>query len=95
MNGWPFADAPNVAVLTVRDIVEGRAWIAHVSHDADDGTWQFHPAGPTPPDAADARVVSLRSLVERDPSLAAIADLPLGGRAWRASAQATWQRDVQ
>lgn len=39
---WPFADPWNVAVFTTRQIVRDGEPILHVSHDWDDGAWQFH-----------------------------------------------------
>lgn len=93
MTDWPFADPPDVAVFTTRAIVEEGAWIAHVSHDDEDGAWQFHGANPGSADMAEARIVSLRSLVERDPAVSDILDLRPGGRASRAAPGSPWVRD--
>ncbi len=87
---WPFVDPPDVAVFTTRAIVEDGAWIASVSHDADDGAWQFHDSGPGSADVAEARVVSLRHIVERDPTVRDVLDLPLGRRASRDAADSPW-----
>ena len=38
---WPFADPKNVAVITLKSITMGGSPILHVTHDADDGMWQF------------------------------------------------------
>ena len=38
---FPFDDAPNTAVITCCHILDHGAPILHVSHDADDGMWQF------------------------------------------------------
>ena len=38
---WPFDDPPNVAVVTTRDVTEDKVPILFVSHDRDDGAWQF------------------------------------------------------
>jgi hypothetical protein len=92
METWPFEDPPNVAVITVRAIIERRDWIAYVSHDSDDGGWQFHTSEPGPPREADAAVVALREIVRLDESVAELADLPLGWHAWRAAKNAPWQR---
>ncbi len=88
---WPFADPPNTAVFTSRKVMSSADWVQYVTHDADDGAWQFH--GPSSPTAEeDAVVVGLGSIVKRDPSLKELADLPLGWRAWRAAPSAPWQR---
>lgn len=87
---WPFDDPPNLATITTRSIMDGTEWIAMVSHDEDDGSWQFLPAGGF--DENDAMVVGLHHFVEKDPSVAELADLPLGWRAWRQTPDAPWQR---
>ena len=38
---WPFDDPKNVAVITLKAIAKGGNPILHVTHDADDGAWQF------------------------------------------------------
>ncbi len=88
--GWPFEDPPNLAVLTTRPIIEGTSWIAHVSHDEDDGGWQF--IGPEGPLEDQAMIVALRSIWERDRSVSELADLPLGWTAWRTAPEQPWQR---
>ena len=92
MTEWLFEDLPNVAVVTTRSIVRDGAWIAHVSHDPDDGSWQFHDSAPGEPLAEDAMVVALSSMVRRDGTLNELADLPKGWRAWRDGPTAPWQR---
>ncbi len=92
MTQWKFRDPPNVAVIANRRAVTGGDWIAHVSHDAEDGGWQFHTADPGPLNDADAIVVSLRNIVQLDESVEDLADLPLGWHAWRDSKAAPWQR---
>ena len=86
---FPFNDVENVATITCCHVMKEGKPILHVSHDADDGMWQFlcgeeHTT-------ADAMVVALRTVYETDPSVAAIANLPYGGKADRESADAPWQ----
>jgi len=87
---WPFQDEQNVAVITTRKIADGETQITYASHDEDDGGWQFHDGGSLSED--DAMVVSLRSIFDRDPSIAGIADLPLGWCASRKNAAEAWSR---
>ena len=88
---WPFTDdAPNVAVITTRGIIDGTDWIALASLDEEDGGGQF--IGSEGPREDQAMVVSLRSVFERDDSIGDLADLPLGWRAWRDGPDAPWQR---
>ena len=87
---WQFRDPPNVAVITSKKIVHDGDWIAYVTHDEDEGGWQFHNREPMSEE--DAAVVSLRSIFELDNSVGELADLPLGWHAWRERKDAQWQR---
>jgi hypothetical protein len=87
---WLFADAREVAVFTVRSIVERERPVLLVNHDSEDGGWQFLTGEAL--DMADARLVSLAEMVQLDPTLAAIADLPLGWEAARARVDDEWHR---
>jgi hypothetical protein len=92
MKLWPFEDPPNVAVIANRRIIAGSAWIAYVTHDEDDGGWQFHTDEPGSPTEEDALVVGLARIVALDERVAELADLPLGWCAWRIAKDAPWQR---
>lgn len=92
MSDWKFSDPPNVAVIVDRSIVSGEEWIAHVSHDADDGAWQLHTSKGAVANEADAMLISLRKATQLDPSIIELADLPLGWRAWRDAKDSTWHR---
>lgn len=92
MEEWKFADPPNVAVFVDRAVVTRGDWIAYVSHDDDDGGWQFHNSETGPVDEGDIMIVSLQNVVQRDESIQALADLPEGWHAWRTSKSSSWQR---
>ena len=87
---WPFDDPPNLAVITTRQVTELGIPILFVSHDADDGGWQFLTGEPSLEE--DARVVALRRIWTLDPSVGELADLPLGWQASRGTAVDTWRR---
>jgi hypothetical protein len=88
---WPFNDPPNVAVFTSARILNGDEWVYYVSHDADDGAWQLHPySGRTP--LEEVKVVSLRSMIDLEPRLVELANLPLGWCAWREERGGEWER---
>jgi hypothetical protein len=89
VDNWPFADKPNTASITTRQVLEG-APILLVTHDEDDGAWQFLCG--TTDNPADGRIVGLGEMYQRDASLGQLADLPEGWRAWRASGGQPWQR---
>ena len=74
---WPFHDPENTAVIVSTRILEGNDWVYYVTHDADDGVWQFHPyTGPT--QEKDAKVVSLKTMIEIEPRLTELADTSFG-----------------
>ena len=89
VDAWPFEDSRNTASITTRQVLDG-APVLLVTHDDDDGSWQFLCG--TTDDPADARVVGLGQMYSRDPSLGEVADLPEGWRAWRASSGGQWER---
>ena len=91
MKTWPFSDPPNVAVFTSKKIVDHGTWIQRVTHDSDDGAWQFHPYGGT--DESEALVVSLETITQIDPSIFLLANLPLGWSASRNTKEGQWKRE--
>jgi hypothetical protein len=83
----------NLAVLTTESIIHGGQPILFVTHDEDDGGWQFHDG--YEPKEEDAMVVSIRQILHLDPSLNELADLPLGWQAWREAPGDPWQREKE
>lgn len=88
--GWPFDDPPETAVITLGRIVRGESPLRLVTHDEDDGGWQFLDGEHVFEE--DAAVVSLGGMVRSDPSLRALADLPRGWYAWRPAPDGPWAR---
>ncbi len=85
---WPFDDPPNLAVVTVRSIIERGRPTLQVVHDAD-GEWQFLDGEDVTEE--DARVVSLHHAISRDASLRnLIMSLPTGWQAWRSGPDQPW-----
>ena len=78
---WPCEDPPGAAAHTTRQVLGRVAPIVRVTHDPDDGSWQFWDGRIT--SDRDNRVVSLEDVVRLDPTVAALADLPLGWTARR------------
>jgi len=87
---WPFTDARNTAVFTTRDIIEEGKPILLVTHDQDDGAWQFYTRETVP--ASEGKVVALDEIIFRDPSIVKLAKLPLGWSAMRDSTTSPWKR---
>ena len=86
---FPFDDAPNAATIICNHILEHDADILYVSHDEDDGMWQFLCGGAHGID--DARLISLEEVLALDNSVEKIADLPLGYTATRKNTAAKWK----
>jgi hypothetical protein len=93
MSEWLLDDQENIAAMTVRQIIQGSQPILLVSHDADDGTWQFLPGGPVR--MADGVLVRLQTLLRLDPSISELADLPLGWTAERSAVGQPWRRQPE
>lgn len=91
MRDWPFTDPPARLVITMRSVIEGREPMVYVTHDADDEGWQF--LGPSEPILEDAVCVSLQEVLDRDPTVAEVSDLPLGWQARRDNPSAEWIRE--
>jgi hypothetical protein len=63
--------------------------ILRVTHDADDGSWQFHYGGPV--SSKDAMIVALEEILELDSTVASLANLPLGYAATRKDRASAWR----
>ena len=86
---FPFADALDTAAIVCRHVLEEGAPVTYVSHDEDDGMWQFLCSGLH--ETADARLVSLYSVWKRDESVGLLCEMPPGFIAWRAGAEGEWR----
>ena len=64
--------------------------ILYVSHDEDDGGWQFL-CGAENHEDKDAMIVSLLNIVERDPSVNALYEMPEGVCAERSDQNGEWK----
>lgn len=85
---FPFYDAPNTATITCCHIIEHREPILYISHDKEDGMWQFL-CGKSH-EIEDARLVSLISIFELDNSVGILKDMPCGHYAERATQDDDW-----
>ncbi|QDV35487.1 hypothetical protein [Tautonia plasticadhaerens] len=87
---WPFPDPPGTEAITLDRILSGDSPLRLVSHDEEDGAWQFLDGEHVFEE--DAVVVALGEILQFDPGLAELADLPVGWSAWRATPGAAWRR---
>ena len=70
---FPFYDAPNTATITCCHILENGEPILYVSHDEDDGMWQFLCGKAHETD--EAKLVSLKSVFDLDNSVGILKDI--------------------
>ena len=80
-------------MFSLRSIVFDGEPILLVCHGEDDHGWQFLD-GSDNLKITDGVLATLGDMLQRDPSLAEVADLPLGWIAWRDAPGEPWQRDV-
>ncbi len=85
---FPFREAPDTAVITCCHVLAG-APILRVTHDAEDGMWQFLCGGEH--DASDARVIALKEAHALDASVGQLAKMPRGCAAQRSIKRGKWQ----
>ena len=88
---WPFDQAPNVAAICSRQVIELGYPILFVTHYDDDHSWSFLCAT-TDNYPDDGRVIGMGEALNLDPTLAAVADLPPGWSARRENKNAEWVR---
>ncbi len=88
LSDWKFKDPPHTGVYTTRRIMNREEPILYVSHDVKDGAWQFHGASESKVESAG--VICFHHLVDSDPSLKQLRDLPTGWCARRDSPEDPW-----
>jgi len=79
-----------LGVLTTKRVLNG-APILLVSHDADDGGWQFLCG--TTNDPSEGRIVHLSDILALDPTVNEVADLPEGWVSFRSNVGGVWRRE--
>ena len=86
---YHFSEAENTACFTCKQVMHDGADILYVTHDEDDGGWQFLSGDELTEE--DAMVVSMRNIVDRDPSVNALHDMPEGVGATRDKIDLAWK----
>jgi Domain of unknown function (DUF4262) len=87
---WKFPDPPHTGVFLSERVRNGTEPVTYVSHDVEDGAWQF--LGPSMSDGGGPVLSCFHHPVDRDPSLADLGDLPLGWCAERTAVGQPWLR---
>ena len=69
---WLFNDSPDVMVISTINIMNKVRPILYVSHDEDDGMWQFHDGYEVVEE--DGRIITLKEVTEMDSSIMELHD---------------------
>lgn len=85
---FPFYDASNTATIICGHVINDGKPILFVSHDEDDGIWQFLCGKIHETD--DAKLVSLKYVFDFDYSVGDLADMPCGYYATRETQKDNW-----
>lgn len=86
-----FKEQGNTMVITTKDILLGLKSILLVSHDFEDGMWEFLDNEKL--DENEACIVSLDEIIKLDDSLRVLHELPLGWIAYRNSINDLWNKE--
>lgn len=86
-----FEDTLNTAVFTTSFVVKDKHEITYVTHDAEDGAWQFFSNDDFDNYEDVAMLVSMEEIIKIDQSVLEIADMSLGYYASRESKIDSWE----
>jgi len=89
---WVFDQAPNVAAITTRQVIDEGFAILVAVHYKDDHSWAF--VCGTTSRTEDGRVIRMEEALKVDPTLALIAALPPGWWARRSAVGAPWTMEL-
>ena len=87
---WLFDQGPRIVAITSIHVTENGSDIVLVIHYKDDRSWSFQSGAPF--SQGDVRLVLMKRIVEIDPTVAEVADLPIGWAAKREKIGAQWRR---
>lgn len=87
---WLFDQGPNVAAITSTHITKEGKPILQVTHYGDDDSWGFQPGFEILTE--DGQVVAMKTIVDLDPTVQEIADLPPGWSADRTEVGGRWTK---
>ena len=86
---WKFPDPPHTGVFLSETVHKGTEPVTFVSHDIEDGAWQF--LGDSMIEGGGV-LSCFHHPIDRDPTLAELADLPVGWYAERDKVGELWRR---
>lgn len=89
---YDFLDEKNTTVISTKKIMNKESSIMLVSHDEEDGMWEFLDGDDV--NEEDAMIVSLFEIVQIDETINQIADLPIGWIAYRENVFSKWVKQI-
>ena len=81
--------------ITTRQVLREGWPILLVTHDADDGAWQFLNGHGDSDDTGSALVVAAAEVAALDPTVGELADGRIGWRAWRETVDQPWKLEAR
>jgi len=88
-NFYKFKDPQDTPCFTCNHVLEKDREILYVTHDVDDGSWQFL-CGLNDHSETNARIISLKNITEIDPTVNDLFEMPVGFGAERKSINEKW-----
>jgi len=86
-----FEDGLNTAVFTTKFVVKDKKEITYITHETEDGVWQFFSNDLFDNFEEVAIILSLDEIINMDKTVLEIADLPLGYIATRETIKDKWE----
>jgi len=83
-------DLFDTAVFTTRFVIEDKKTITYVTHEIEDGAWQFFSDDRFDDFESVAKVVGLREIIKLDPSIMELIEMSEGFIATRNSRHDNW-----
>jgi hypothetical protein len=89
-NNMEFKESLDTAVFTTKFVLEENRDITYVTHEEEDGAWQFFSNDEFEDFEKVAKVVGLGEIIEMDDSVLELIDMPEGYYAYRDSRNSNW-----
>ena len=86
-----FEDSLNTAVFTTKFVVKDKKEITYITHETEDGAWQFFSNDNFDDFEEVSMILSLDEIINLDKTVLEIADLPLGYIASRETVKDKWK----
>lgn len=90
MNEKKFKEPDNTAVFTTKFVITDKKEITVVTHEKEDGAWQFFSEDDFDDYSKVAMIVGLGQIIKLDSSILELADMPVGYSAKRKDKGEKW-----